>query len=446
MKMATSGQPPMDAGKRPSRLDTLRLAAPQPKSLLQTALLRIRFYRLQILWTLLFFLFQAFLVGMGVLEYYEEYERVRARRPFSVFNLVAYAFGSVIRVNAAVFLLFPAYRGILSYLRRSVLSRVVPFDSWILFHMIVAYTTGVCVVIHVGCFVAHFYRSAQRPDAIKGNRTVWTYLFKAGSVGSEYLGATNISGWVMVGALLVMFVCSLPPVRHSRFYDLFYWTHKLQFVFWAALIVHEPIFWRVFVAFCVLLLAEKARVYFNAFRWACQPVHIRHVTLLPAQVARITLNRPSCFSYNPGDYVFLRIPSLGLLSWHPFTLTSSPDNKETISFHVKAAGNWTRRLPKRLQASSLNADDALSTASLHASSSKVAILELDQMDPPTPVLGARDPKGHPPTLRHSVLVNGPYASSSTNLRWTRHALLVAGGIGVTPLRPSCGACSPSTKS
>ncbi len=43
----------------------------------------------------------------------------------------------------------------------------------------------------------------------------------------------------------------------------------------------------------------------------------------------------------PGQYIFINVPELSRVEWHPFTLTSAPGDSY-LSVHVRAAGDWTR--------------------------------------------------------------------------------------------------------
>jgi len=61
----------------------------------------------------------------------------------------------------------------------------------------------------------------------------------------------------------------------------------------------------------------------------------------------LTDGRPG--SYTAGQYIFLNVPSISALQWHPFSLTSTPREAagKYLVFHVKALGgegSWTSRL------------------------------------------------------------------------------------------------------
>ena len=65
--------------------------------------------------------------------------------------------------------------------------------------------------------------------------------------------------------------------------------------------------------------------------------------LLPGGVLELRLSKPRGFRYAPGQYVHLCCPSISAFEWHPFTLTSAPED-DFLSVHIKAAGDWTSAL------------------------------------------------------------------------------------------------------
>jgi NADPH oxidase len=52
-------------------------------------------------------------------------------------------------------------------------------------------------------------------------------------------------------------------------------------------------------------------------------------------------------SSKPGQYVFICCPEISLYEWHPFTLTSAP-NEHFHSIHVRIVGDWTTAFSNRL--------------------------------------------------------------------------------------------------
>lgn len=46
---------------------------------------------------------------------------------------------------------------------------------------------------------------------------------------------------------------------------------------------------------------------------------------IPQQVVKLLIRRPKNFDFQPGEYVYLNMPSLARYEWHPFTISSAPE-------------------------------------------------------------------------------------------------------------------------
>lgn len=91
--------------------------------------------------------------------------------------------------------------------------------------------------------------------------------------------------------------------------------------------------------------------------------------LLPSKVTHLVIKRPHHFYFRPGDYVFVNIPAIAKYEWHPFTLSSAPEQEGLLPFsilinfrvyyrndlisgaftdymwlHIRGVGEWTNTL------------------------------------------------------------------------------------------------------
>lgn len=66
--------------------------------------------------------------------------------------------------------------------------------------------------------------------------------------------------------------------------------------------------------------------------------------LLPSKVTHLVIKRPLHFDFHPGDYVFVNIPSIAKYEWHPFTISSAPEQEDYMWLHIRGVGQWTNRL------------------------------------------------------------------------------------------------------
>ncbi|KAL3702126.1 hypothetical protein R1sor_020148 [Riccia sorocarpa] len=205
----------------------------------------------------------------------------------------------------------------------------------------------------------------------------------------EAIGIGIIPGEIALGAGLLMWITSFKYTR-VRAFELFYYTHHLYIVFIVFLALHGGDF--IFgISFGGVFLFVFDR--FLRFCQSRKEVGVLSATRLPCGSFELVLPKPSGLAYNELSFVFLNIPSVDRLQWHPFSVSSSPgDGPHSMKFLVKPLGTWTSTLGNAVE---------------KATASKCPL-----------ALTAR--------------VEGPYGHESSYFLDYEALLLVAGGIGVSP--------------
>ena len=113
----------------------------------------------------------------------------------------------------------------------------------------------------------------------------------------------------------------------------------------------------------------------------------------------LEVERPPNFRYRPADYVFVRCPEVSRLDWHPFSISSAPEEENILAIHIRATGSRTG-----------------------------ALYELfNKMRPPLPVVVGMRTQAVVP-----VYLDGSYGTPSSNIFESKNAILIGSGIGVTP--------------
>lgn len=92
------------------------------------------------------------------------------------------------------------------------------------------------------------------------------------------------------------------------------------------LILHGPNFWKWFIVPGVVYILERI------FRLVSMKsergkTYISSGLLLPSKVTHLVIKRPLHFDFHPGDYVFVNIPSIAKYEFHPFTISSAPEQE-----------------------------------------------------------------------------------------------------------------------
>ena len=126
-------------------------------------------------------------------------------------------------------------------------------------------------------------------DDVQSNYSMWEYLFSYGTIG--WVGGTaGLTGVILLLILFVMFICSLPIVRRKGKFEVFYWSHNLFVIWYIALILHGPHFWKWFIGPAVIYITE--RILRSKILKFIQygRTYIEEVNLLPSKVSTCTCN------------------------------------------------------------------------------------------------------------------------------------------------------------
>ncbi len=283
---------------------------------------------------------------------------------------VAQATGAGIVLDGALVFL-PILRRALTRVRASFAGRFVPVDDAVDLHRLIGHTLfGLALVHALAATIAY-----MRGHGVDHVLALFTSTLR------------GPSGLALVAVLSVMWAFALGVVRRSRFFELFHFTHLLYVVWLALAILHAPSF-VVWAGLAALGLSVEHGV--RMLRRGV-PTVARHVEPLRSGVTKIELDKPQGFRFRAGDYAFLRVPALAKHEWHPFTISSAPED-ETLTVHVRSLGNWTRALRR--------------------------LAEAREQDPSVPPL--------------VVHLDGPYGSPATHIERAPNVVLVGAGIGVTP--------------
>ncbi|KAG5324396.1 NOX5 oxidase, partial [Acromyrmex heyeri] len=156
-------------------------------------------------------------------------------------------------------------------------------------------------------------------------------------------GSAYPTGVILFIILVIMIVCSMSFVRRGGCFEIFYWSHLLYIPFWILMIFHGPNFWKWFVGPGIIYLVEKIRR-LGWLRSQRGKTYISSGLLLPSKVTHLVIKRPPNFHFHPGDYVFVKIPVIAKYEWHPFTISSAPEQEDYMWLHIRAVGEWTNSL------------------------------------------------------------------------------------------------------
>uniref|UniRef100_A0A3B3YCT5 NADPH oxidase, EF-hand calcium binding domain 5 n=1 Tax=Poecilia mexicana TaxID=48701 RepID=A0A3B3YCT5_9TELE len=287
-------------------------------------------------------------------------------------------------------------RRCLTWLRATWVVRILPLDQNILLHQIVGYAILFFTLVHTAAHVINFRKSQS------GGFSLWEYLLTTRPGIGWVKGTASLTGVILQLLICLMVFCSSTFVRRSGHFEVFYWTHLSYIWVWILLIIHCANFWKWFVVPGFIFLLEKI-VGIAVSRIG--GLYIVEVNLLPSKVTHLVIRRPQFFQFKPGDYIYINIPVIAKYEWHPFTISSAPE-QPTMWLHVRSMGQWTNRLYEYFR---------------QPESQAVCPKRLA-----TSLRKRRQEK------RQQCYVDGPYGTPTRQIFASEHAVLIGAGIGITP--------------
>ncbi|KAI1919863.1 hypothetical protein LOZ12_005848 [Ophidiomyces ophidiicola] len=369
---------------------------------------------------LVFALAHLMIFAFGLLHYGLKDNLTGSRATFGATFAIARSAALVLHFDVAL-ILFPVCRTLISLLRQTPINGIIQFDKNITFHKLVAWSIVTFSWIHT---IAHWVNYGQL--AVKQGLGVQGFLLANVVTGPGW------TGYIMLFALMAMVFTSLEKRRRSNF-ERFWYTHHLFvvfFVFWAfhgAFCMIKPdfppfcagtgVFWMYWIYGAVIYLAERV----------LREVRGRHKTYItkvvqhPSNVVEIQVKKEKTKT-RAGQYIFLCCPTISVWQYHPFTLTSAPE-EDYISVHIRCVGDFTKALAKTL---GCTFDEGRGGKGGGGGKGKTNVVGVNSQTSPDDV---------DPSIRRvlpRVYIDGPFGSASEDVFKYEVALLVGAGIGVTP--------------
>ena len=72
-------------------------------------------------------------------------------------------------------------------------------------------------------------------------------------------------------------------------------------------------------------------------------MHALQAVIYSGNVLALYMTKPMGFKYKSGMYIFVKCPNISSFEWHPFSITSAPDD-DYLSVHIRTLGDWTKEM------------------------------------------------------------------------------------------------------
>ena len=276
-------------------------------------------------------------------------------------------YGWLAIANAGLAFLFATRSNLFSIVLRLPSPVVLQYHRWI----------GVATVAHATTHMAYTIQRYIATDQV-------TVSFTSRRI------QVGLMAWI---SLVLMFLTAQPIVRR-RLFEVFYYTHFLFLVFIGGAFYHSTsgAYATKGIEFLTVGLCLWAVDRIIRFLYNFRTIHLEKATYYSGDLVKLKCT--GMRAAQPGQIVWIQIPSVSFVNWHPFTVASvSKDARPTTTIAVRGLGAYTTAIQKLPGA---NKD-----------------LQPDIKD-------------------FSLRIDGPYGVGRFNWAKTKLAILVAGGVGITP--------------
>ncbi|KAH7864601.1 hypothetical protein Vadar_031591 [Vaccinium darrowii] len=162
-------------------------------------------------------------------------------------------------------------------------------------------------------------------------------------------GIANVAGELSLLFGLFLWVTTHPRIRKNMF-ELFFYTHYLYILFMLFYIFHLGIAFAYTVLPGFYLFAIDRYLRFLQSR---QSVRLDSARVLPFETLELNFSKTQDLSYAPTSMIFINVPSISKLQWHPFTISSNSNlEPDKLSVIIKNEGSWTKKLYQMLSSPS----------------------------------------------------------------------------------------------
>jgi len=322
----------------------------------------------------------------------------------------AKGFGALLDLNCALIFL-PVSRTIIRWLyNRSTEDQgffatllrgflyFIPLDENLKFHKLIAKVILGATVAHT---IAHYINFSLRPRAVL----------------NTFDGAWPlVSGGLVCLAMFFIYTSAFENTKRGQF-EIFWYSHHAFLAFFVFLFTHgkgglNPGYWRYIIGPGALYLLERLLRLWRAR----QKVVVLSCTIMD-DVFALEFAKEGVFAspYKDGQYIFLQAPPISAFEWHPFTISSAPEEK-TVTVHIRVSreGSWTKNLCAYMAAMGPKGKPYFG---------------LDRQGPQGKLMG----KIIGPDGKSMLSIDGPHSAPTQHVSEYSVAMVIGAGIGATPV-------------
>ncbi len=237
---------------------------------------------------------------------------------------LARSMASVVYLNSPL-VLFSMMRVSLSRIKYYRIAQWLLLDKYLNIHQIAGHTVFLASCLHILAYVGQ-------------------------ALTTGYNLTSNLTGCWLGGIFGLFWICTWSCIRHSRWFELFYYSHYLFIPIQLLLCFHAPKYLMYMTIPIIGYLLDRSYRFYVSF----YPSQLLGSVVVTKDILEIQISRPKSFTYYPGDYMYICIPEVSKTQWHPFSLSSDPNDQSMLTIHMKKSGDWTHQVAHLCETTNVN--------------------------------------------------------------------------------------------
>ncbi|TYZ67196.1 hypothetical protein PybrP1_009934, partial [[Pythium] brassicae (nom. inval.)] len=210
----------------------------------------------------------------------------------------------------------------------------ISYANGVKYHRWLGVFTVLFAVLHC---IPYYWKWARKDKLLHESFPCFNCSIKDGEEGHERW--VTFFGELALLCFLAMSFSAIPYVRRN-FFNVFYYVHHLFFIALVFVVLH----WAGFVWFLLAPVLGYLMSRFLSTSNSFTAVQVTEFTSLSGEFVKIVVSRSALRDgdFQVGKFVYINVPAVSQLQWHPFSVASSPRSSATsLTLIMKSLGDWT---------------------------------------------------------------------------------------------------------
>jgi predicted ferric reductase len=225
----------------------------------------------------------------------------------------------------------------------------IPREIAVKYHRWLGWWTMAITLVHVILYFAVWiYANGHPVYDPEGNLVRHMMVPRSCHDGSCDAGTNSLHIEMMYGyaatlTMLVMCITALHRIRRMYF-EVFFYSHQLYRLVVLFLCVHYRGSILYLLPGICMIIIDKTVAYISIFFSVKAQGKI-----IASDLFELKVRKDRSFHYDSGQYIFVNVPHVSVLEWHPMTVTWQTEEELAVHIKTRGDGSWTDKVYEEIR-------------------------------------------------------------------------------------------------